>query len=76
MKNRQNPEVQSLVSAPTWSPLEKLRGCLTNLRGNLEGWEKFLGRKKTRRLKKEENCVHQDNCSDEHEYSQLGCIRA
>lgn len=43
--------MQSLVSAPTWSPPEKPGGCLTNLRGNLEGWGKLPGRKKRRRLK-------------------------
>lgn len=49
--------MQSLVSAPTWSPLEKLCTCLTSLRGNLKGWGKFPGKKKTRRLKREENCI-------------------
>lgn len=57
MKKKENPKMQSLVSAPTWSPLEKLCRCLTSLRGNLEGWGKFPGKKKTRRLKREENCA-------------------
>lgn len=57
MKKKENPKMQSLVSAPTWSPLEKLCRCLTSLRGNLEGWGKLPGKKKTRRLKREENCA-------------------
>lgn len=43
--------MQSSVSAPTWSPPEKPRGCLTSLRGNLEEGGKLPERKKRRRLK-------------------------